>query len=189
MDFSNPLIVFAMKEESQDVFNDYDLLHTGVGKVNAAYNLGKALHGAKPSIIINMGTAGSRKHAGGTIVNCTGFVQRDMDVTALGFDPYKTPFCDTPALIEFGHRIAELPSGVCGTGDNFDISEKAGDFDVVDMEAYALATICQQEELDFLCLKYISDGADGDAHQDWHTALHHTAEKLRTTLETIIKNT
>ena len=69
-----------------------------------------------------------------------------------------------------------------GTGDNFDVTEASGAFDVVDMEAYALALICQREQIPFLCLKYISDGADGDAGKDWSEALHDTAEKLKATL-------
>lgn len=180
-----PLLVFAMKEESQDVFSDTDVLHTGIGKVNAAHALTKRIAESRPELVINMGTAGSRKHLSGTIVNPVQFIQRDMDVSVLGFAKFQTPFSDDPIVIEHGKRIEGLTGGVCGTGDNFDASEGAGAFDVVDMEAYALALICQREDIPFLCLKYVSDGADGDAHQDWHAALHHTAEKLRRALEAI----
>lgn len=178
-----PTIVFAMAEESQDVFADYDLLHTGIGKVNAAYNLTRRIHAARPDIIVNMGTAGSRRFNGGEIVNCTAFMQRDMDVTILGFEPYQTPFSQDPVRLEYGETIGSLPQGVCGTGDNFDSSEAAANFDVVDMEAYALALICQREKIPFLCLKYISDGADGGAGEDWQAALHHTAEALKSAFE------
>jgi adenosylhomocysteine nucleosidase len=183
MTTQKPLLVFAMQEESQDVFSDYDLLHTGIGKINAAYGLTRTLYQARPSLVINMGTAGSRKHAGGTIVNPASFVQRDMDVTALGFEKFQTPFSDDPVHIEYGLRIDGLPGGVCGSGDSFDASEGAAAFDVVDMEAYALALICQREDIPFLCLKYVSDGADGEAAMDWQTALHVTAEKLREALK------
>ena len=30
-------LVFAMKEENQNLFDDYNLLHTGIRKVNASY--------------------------------------------------------------------------------------------------------------------------------------------------------
>jgi adenosylhomocysteine nucleosidase len=177
-----PLLVFAMKEESQDVFSDYNVLHTGIGKMNAAYALTRVLHAQRPGLVINMGTAGSRKHKGGTIVNCTSFIQRDMDVTLLGFEKFQTPFSTDPVVIQYGQIIDGLPQGVCGTGDSFDSSEAAGAFDVVDMEAYALAVICQREAIPFLCLKYVSDGADGDAGTDWNEALHRTAEKLKEAL-------
>ncbi len=179
---SKPLLVFAMKEESQDVFPGYDLLHCGIGKVNAAHALTRRLHREKPSVVINMGTAGSRRHGGGTIVNCTRFIQRDMDVTALGFERWQTPFSSDPVVVEHGAQVPGFTGGLCGTGDNFDASGNAGDFDVVDMEAYALALICQREDIPFLCLKYVSDGANDDAHKDWHEALHGTAEKLKAAL-------
>jgi len=175
-----PLLVFAMKEESQDVFADHAVLHTGIGKVNAAYGLMKYLHeNPKPSLVINMGTAGSRKHAGGTIVNCTRFIQRDMDVTPLGIPLYQTPFSNDPVEIHYGQRMESLPEGLCGTGDNFDVTDHASQFDVVEMEAYALALICQREQLPFLCLKYVSDGADGNGAGDWQESLHKTALALK----------
>lgn len=177
-----PLIVFAMKEESKDAFCEYDLLHTGIGKVNASYSLSSRIKENKPSIVINLGTAGSRKHGGGTVVNCTRFIQRDMDVTFLGFEKWQTPFSQDPVIIEHGMKIDGIIEGICGTGDNFDSSDAANDFDVVDMEAYALALICQRENIPFMCLKYISDGANDEAGNDWNKALEIAANKLKDTL-------
>ncbi len=179
---NKPLLVFAMKEESQDVFMEYNVLHSGIGKVNAAYALTSYLQKNKPSIVINMGTAGSRKHKGGSIISCTSFIQRDMDVTALGFEKYKTPFSSDPVVINHGVPAKGFPEGLCGSGDNFDATAGADHFDAVDMEGYALALICQREKIPFMCLKYISDGADGNAHADWNEALHVTAEKLKEAL-------
>lgn len=179
---SKPLLVFAMKEESQDVFSGYDVLYSGIGKVNAAYALTSYLKDRKPSLVVNMGTAGSRKHKGGVVVSCTSFVQRDMDVTALGFDKWKTPFSDDPVVINHGVRAAGFADGVCGSGDNFDASAGADDFDVVDMEAYALALICKREGVPFMCLKYVSDGADEAAHKDWNESLRHAAVALKDAL-------
>lgn len=175
-----PLLVFAMKEESQEVFEGHTVLHTGIGKVNAAYGLMKyLLENPRPEMVINMGTAGSRKHKGGAIINCTRFIQRDMDVTPLGVPLYQTPFSDDPIEIHYGQRLESLPEGLCGTGDNFDVSEAAGQFDVVEMEAYALALICQRESIPFLCLKYVSDGADDNGAGDWQESLHKTALALK----------
>lgn len=178
-----PTLVFAMREESQDVFNDYDVLHTGIGKVNASHAITKRILSARPELVINMGTAGSRSHPGGKIINCTSFYQRDMDVTALGCEPFQTPFSSDPIELKAGLRLNSIPQGTCGSGDNFDVSEKSAHFDVVDMEAFALALICQREGIPFLCLKYISDGADGEAHKDWKEALHDTAIALRKALD------
>lgn len=178
-----PLLTFAMEQESQNIFSGYDVLHTGIGKVNAAYALTARLAQSHPSIVINLGTAGSRKHAAGTIINCTNFIQRDMDVTPLGFAKWQTPFSNDPVTIIHGRSIDGLKQGLCGTGDSFDTSEAANHFDVVDMEAYALALICQRRNIPFLCLKYISDGADGEAHKDFASALRDTAGKLHVVLK------
>ncbi len=182
---NDTLLVFAMAQESQDVFDGYNVLHTGIGKVNAAYALTRALQEKRPALVVNMGTAGSRKHKPGTIVNCTSFIQRDMDVTVLGFKKFQTPFSETPIKLDCGVSRKEFVQGICGTGDNFDAGQDSGAFDVVDMEGYALAYICQQESIPFLCLKYISDGADGDAKEDWNASLHRTAEELKEALEKV----
>lgn len=175
---STPLLVFAMEQESKNVPWGHDILHTGIGKVNAAYALTMHLSNFTPSIVINMGTAGSRKHAGGTIINCTEFIQRDMDATPLGFQKWQTPFSPDPVTIAHGMSIEGITQGLCGSGDSFDTSEAAGHFDVVDMEAFALALICQRRNIPFLCLKYVSDGANDDAHKDFETSLRHTAGQL-----------
>ena len=175
---ANALLVFAMEQESQNAFSGHRVLHTGIGKVNAAYALTSHLAETTPGIVINLGTAGSRKHPGGSIINCTQFVQRDMDATPLGFEKWQTPFSKDPVMLAHGLRVEGLPQGVCGSGDSFDTSEAAGHFDVVDMEAFALALICQRRNIPFLCLKYVSDGANDDAHKDFETSLRDTANSL-----------
>lgn len=184
---SDPLLVFALTEESAGIFDEYRLLHTGVGKLNAAYSLSKHLtaHKPKPRLVVNLGTAGSRRHNAGTIINATRFIQRDMDVTALGMAPFQTPFSNDPIILEYGRTLPGLPQGLCGSGDNFDITDKALQFDIVDMEAYTLALICQREDIPFLCLKYVSDGANDTARQDWNTALEQAARALKNTLKEI----
>ena len=82
----NPVFVFALENEAGEEFQDANVLFVGVGKVNAVYNLTKFLLTTTPSLIVNLGTAGSNSHKKGDIVCCTDFIQRDMDVTILGFD-------------------------------------------------------------------------------------------------------
>ena len=89
------LIVCALEIETQGKLDNWNVLYSGVGKVNATYKLTEGLtdyHYAKPNLVINYGTAGSRKIKKGQIVDCTKFVQRDMDVTGLGFMRGQTPF-------------------------------------------------------------------------------------------------
>ena len=181
----NILIVCALEIETQGKLKEWephDILYTGVGKVNATYALTKRLswegsinHESRKTLVINYGTAGSRKIKKGKLVDCTKFIQRDMDVTGLGFMRGETPFEGNPE-----HFIIESPVGVfnpigigatCGSGDNF-VEDRTQYFgEVVDMEAYALAKVCWTYDVPFISFKYITDGADEQAHEDWEANL------------------
>ena len=165
--YSNILLVFALESEAGKEFESFNKLFVGVGKIKATYHLVKAIQKSKPDLIINLGTAGSTVFDRGTIVNCNRFIQRDMDVRALGFKKFETPFSDEPILLEYGIKTSHLPNGICSYGDQFEMEHNNPEYNVIDMEAFALAKVAEQEQIDFLCLKYISDGADGNAADDW----------------------
>jgi adenosylhomocysteine nucleosidase len=172
------LIVCALEVETQGQLEDYDVLYTGVGKVNATFELtrkfGKYGSYIPYDMVINYGTAGSRKIKKKTLVDCTKFIQRDMDVTGLGFMRGETPFEQDPPFVIQQQNIEFNPIGrnaTCGSGDNFaeDKSQYYGE--VVDMEAYALAKVCYLYDVPFISFKYITDGADEQAHEDWEANL------------------
>tara|TARA_A100001011_G_scaffold382186_1_gene451600 strand:- start:664 stop:1272 length:609 start_codon:yes stop_codon:yes gene_type:complete len=172
------LIVCALEIETQKKLKDYDVLYTGVGKVNATFSLtrkfGKLGSYVPYSLVINYGTAGSRKIKKGKLVDCTKFIQRDMDVTGLGFMKGETPFEDDPPIIIETPKDVFNPIGrkaTCGSGDNF-VEDKTNYYgEVVDMEAYALAKVCYLYDVPFISFKYITDGADEQAHEDWESNL------------------
>ena len=172
------LIVCALEVETQGQLEDYDVLYTGVGKVNATFELtrkfGKYGSYIPYDMVINYGTAGSRKYKKGELVDCTKFIQRDMDVTGLGFMRGETPFePNVPIILDFDH-VEFNPIGrraTCGSGDNF-VEDRLNYYgEVVDMEAYALAKVCWTYNIDFISFKYITDGADEQAHEDWEANL------------------
>ncbi|MFT6106418.1 MAG: adenosylhomocysteine nucleosidase [Rickettsiales bacterium] len=176
---NNIIIAMALKSECRGRFTKEDIIYTGVGKINAAYNLTKSIANKSPNIVINLGSAGSEKFNSGELINCTKFVQRDMNVEPLGFEKWVTPFeNDESAILSYGKRLPHLQEGICGTGDNFDVSASREIYNVVDMEAYALAKICKAENVEFICIKYITDGADGKAVDDWNAALEDASRKL-----------
>jgi adenosylhomocysteine nucleosidase len=180
---ARPLYVFALEAETQGLFDTRDHLYTGVGKVQASYALTRRLRENRPSLIVNLGTAGCAdptRH--GTVVCCRRFLQRDMDATSLGFGPGETPFAGTPAVLEYGLAIDGVKEAVCGTGDSFVTTRGGLEYDIVDMEAYALAYVAMKENIPFACLKYISDGADRRSPGDWSRALHDAAYALSTAL-------
>ena len=171
MNKDNTLIVCALEMETQHQIDDYEVLYTGVGKVNATLKLAQKLFRSyiPYDLVINYGTAGSRKYKQGELVDCTKFVQRDMDVTGLGFMKYQTPFeNEIPIQLDYDH-VDFNPIGKkasCGSADNF-VRGKKQYGDVVDMEAYALAKVCRSYDVPFISFKYITDEADGEAGVNW----------------------
>jgi len=179
------LVVMALEIESQGVFEraGVPVLFTGVGKVNATHALTRRLaemrHPARElPHVINFGTAGSHTFATGTVVACHSFVQRDMDVTALGFPRGTTPFDSAPAMLQFPETFAHLPHGVCSSADAFETRGPEVACDVLDMEAYALAKVCHLERARFSCVKFITDGADHAAATDWEANLPKAAAEF-----------
>ena len=88
-----PAVIIALKEEAVGI--EYDNIYiSGVGKVNATITTMKAINEGATDII-NYGTAGAVNDLPGIVepynfrkglVHCTGFVDRDMDATSMGFE-------------------------------------------------------------------------------------------------------
>lgn len=177
------LVVMALAAEGAGRFEQggISVLYTGIGKVNATVTLMRRLSdyrqaGSAPRLVVNFGTAGGVNVSARTLVGCRRFVDRDMDVGALGFAPGVTPFDELPAMLEFAPRFVSLPDAICGTGDSFATRPHTVDCDVVDMEAYALAKACRLQGVDFACAKYVSDGADAQAAKHWKENVAGAAE-------------
>jgi adenosylhomocysteine nucleosidase len=179
------LVVIALRVESSGVFEaaGVPVLYCGVGKVNAAIALTQELsryahQGEEMPLVVNFGSAGSRCFAPGTLVACQEFVQRDMDVSGLGFALGVTPYDEAPAALIFEPAFTHLPAAVCGSGDSFATADIEVDCAVIDMEAYALAKVCWHENARFACVKYVTDGADHAAADDWQRNVHVAAEEF-----------
>ena len=131
----NKLIILVALEEElpKSMLPELIIEYTGVGKINATYRTLEAIQKYNPEIIINFGTAGAISNVTG-LVEVTGYVDRDMDVRALGFKLGQTPF-------EEGVMIGRRGL-VVGSGDSFAIEKPEIECDIVDMEAYAIARVC-----------------------------------------------
>jgi adenosylhomocysteine nucleosidase len=167
------LVAMALPEEGGQLLIDAgaNVLYTGLGKVNAAYTLTREIYRHRPLLVLNLGTAGSKLFSQKELVACNRFIQRDMNVSALGFKPYATPFEDSPLVITHKTIVHHLPVASCATGDSFETNHSQDVGEVVDMEAYALGKVCWFEKIDFACVKYISDGADENASHHWQDSL------------------
>ena len=158
------IFVAALKEETPELSKFH---HTGVGKINAAIKLIELIHLYKPNQVINYGTAGSLKREINGLVECTTFVQHDMDARGLlDFQLGETPF-------DLISKIVLSNEGyICATGDKIVKNELELNCDIVDMEAYALAKVCKIKDIDFKCFKYISDYANEESSNDWKENCH-----------------
>ncbi|EJL75908.1 5'-methylthioadenosine/S-adenosylhomocysteine nucleosidase family protein [Chryseobacterium populi] len=176
---SDILFVFALESEAGEFFHENHKLITGIGKVNAASALTKEILLNRPKLIVNLGSAGSKSFHKGEVICCTQFIQRDMDVRGLGFKKFETPLSGIPPVLEYGLKMDQLKTGICGSGDSFEMDHTETGYNIVDMEAYPLALIAMKENIPFLCLKYISDDAGSDAADDWSVQVHLAGEAFK----------
>jgi adenosylhomocysteine nucleosidase len=170
LNFKDIALLMALPSESQKAFEKENIpvIYTGIGKVNASFKATEVILQKKPKVVINLGTAGSNKFQTHDLIECSGFVQRDMDLSPLGFPLGETPLDPIPGLIHAEKLICtDLKSGVCGTGDGFEVGKSRLNCDLVDMEAYAIAKVCKINKVTFHSFKYITDGSDENAHKDW----------------------
>ncbi|MGA7239904.1 MAG: hypothetical protein WBY44_29760 [Bryobacteraceae bacterium] len=173
-----PLIVMAVETKGPSKLENhgFEVVYCGAGNVNAAYNL--TLRLCKPtssrrfSYVLNLGTAGSDRFKQGTLVAAHQFVQRDMDVVGPGSSFGEAPSEGESLIITFPKRFVDLPHGICGSGKSFPQAVPIN-CDMVDMEAYALATVCMRQAIPFSCVKYITTGSTGYVSSDGDNDLKH----------------
>ncbi len=161
-------------------------VNTPSGKVNAAFKAFEIIQKTGCKTLINLGSAGSSYFDAHSLVEVSEFVQRDMDVSPLGFEVGVTPMDDEyPAEIGLESFFEYLPKGTCGTGDSFETGLPKVPCNLVDMEGYAIAKVCKKLGVRFVSVKYITDGANDTAHLDWEENLLLGARKLLSLYQTV----
>ncbi|RKG33125.1 5'-nucleosidase [Acinetobacter guerrae] len=174
-------LIMAIPDESKGLFEQAGIHvhYSGIGKINAAFTAFEVIQNTGCDVLLNLGSAGSSIFDAHALVEVSQVVQRDMDVSPLGFAIGTTPLDqDFPAAITLEPFFSELPHGVCGTGDSFETATPKLACDLVDMEAYAIAKVCKKLDVRCISVKYISDGANDTAHLDWEANLRLGAQKL-----------
>lgn len=172
LDPKQTLLVIALVEESQGLFENAGLqpLYTGLGSVNSAYSLTRAIYDLKPKTILNLGTAGSFRLPQGKAVECSAFVQRHI---AKKYLPSKK--------IITSHYLTDLPKAICGTADHIEHSLDPLNetfYDIMDMEGYALAYVAQRSNVPFHAVKFVSDTSGQDVFLNWKSNLPAAAKNL-----------
>lgn len=174
-------LIMALPNESKGLFEaeGIEVHYSGIGKVNAAFKAFEIIQKTGCKTLLNLGTAGSSHFDAHALVEVAQFVQRDMDVSPLGFEVGVTPLDhDHPAEIELTPYFQHLEKGICGTGDSFETGTPKVPCNLVDMEGYAIAKVCKKLGVRCISVKYITDGANDTAHLDWEENLLLGAQKL-----------
>ena len=161
-------------------------LMTGVGPVEAAMVVSLALaeraaHGQLPQLVVSLGSAGSARLEQTAVYQADSVGYRDMDASAVGFEPGVTPFLGLPATLPLGPFIPEVPRASLSTGANMvsGAAYRQIAADMVDMETYAVKRVCQHFGIPLIALRGISDGDAELQHiGDWTQYLHVIDEKL-----------
>jgi adenosylhomocysteine nucleosidase len=163
------LLVMALKEESQGLFEAQKInpFYCGIGQVKATFHLSQWIKEYNPKWVINLGSAGSQKLNPGELVECTSFIQRSPQAEL-----------QIPSKILQTKPLTKLQPAVCGTADFVEQGAPITSCDVFDMEAYALAYVCQNTNVKFSCIKAISDRSDKNVIQDWKLNLKTNASLL-----------
>lgn len=161
------VVIVALESElsRQPLPQGVQLLHSGVGKINAALAAQSALERWRPRLVVNYGTAGAVHANVHGLLSVARVLQRDMDAEPIA-PRGRTPFAAQPEVLESG------VSGVCcGTGDSFvrgaDAWLEQRGVDVVDMELFAIAAACERAAVPWRAWKFVTDRANEAAPADW----------------------
>lgn len=178
----NRVIFVALAEEFPRKLapQGYNVVYTGIGKVNAALAATKYLT-CNPHVeaVYNYGTAGAGDDSvAGELLGVHAFIERDMDITPLGIDKFIT-YKDQDPLVYTSNKNTSI---VCGTGDSFARPKKP--YHIVDMEGYALVRVCDYFGVpEFYSYKYISDtDNDVDPAKTWKKNVSKGAVKFKNIL-------
>ena len=181
------LVTFAVREESFDIQLAYShrILYTGIGKTKSAYLLTQNILENKPDLVLNIGTVGTFDHNIGDVFIVKEFVDRDYESVKLPGIEYKingfSLLSDLPLLLSEVQKYPNL--GTCSTGDTFVTDSQTSKVDIVDMEAYAQAYVCQQMKIPFFSVKYITDRIGSNSIKEWEDKLSDARIDLKTWLD------
>lgn len=170
----------------------YVIIQSGVGTTNGAIGACDLLHGYRPDLVLNLGTAALITDPGGNLEIADVLVaerhyQWDLDLggpISAEWGP-KRSYVDVlqtncllpdPDLFAIAQE-SDLPKGIAHffTGNSFFVSDAqhrllpAADAPVaVDMESFAVAQVCARKAVPFLCIRGITDTGTASANQDFY---------------------
>ena len=176
------------------------VVKSNAGKVNSARSCQILIDKFNPSLIINVGTAGSidnRLEIGDVVVANT-LVQYDFDVTPFGRKLGEIE--NIGECIKVNEELLNLFAdmnvsiGCIASGDKFivDINEKNNIRNIfnalcVEMEGTSIAQVCYLDKVPFLVIRSITDKLDGSSKVDFEEFLASSSKKASNILKEILK--
>ncbi|MEN0643022.1 5'-methylthioadenosine/S-adenosylhomocysteine nucleosidase [Alkalicoccobacillus gibsonii] len=163
------------------------LLKSGIGKVNAAIGTTLLIQLYSPDRIINTGSAGGfyPSLSVGDIVISTELRYHDVDATVFGYEYGQVP--QMPAFYQPDSHLMQVAEeaaqkvgihsekGLIVSGDSFmsdasrveEIKQLFNEPYCAEMEAGAIAQVCQQFDIPFVIIRSLSDIAGSDAKMSY----------------------
>jgi len=189
------------KEFYKGFINDKEVVvvKSNVGKVNSARVCQILIDNFKPSLVINVGTAGSvdNRLEIGDIVVADKLVQYDFDVTPFGRKLGEIEnigefiSVDEKLLSLFKNLNATI--GCIASGDKFIINNEEKDnvrnvFNAlcIEMEGASIAQVCYLDSIPFLVVRSITDKKDGSSKVEFETFLESSSKKVAELLKEIL---
>lgn len=161
----NIAILCALESEYLPRLFQTNVFFTGLGKINAAYKTFEVIQNFKPDMIINFSMAGAINPAIEGLLEVEKVLQHDMITDPLAPRGI-TPFSNEPLYLFSGY-----PGVTCATGDSFITQEDPWllqhDVDVVDMELYAIALVCERLNVPWRSFKFVANYANSTAESEW----------------------
>jgi len=155
------LVVVATDAEAEYVPTGLRMVITGLGKTAAAVATTRAIVQERPSLVVNVGSAGALRDGLSGLFEIGTVVNHDMNadaIRALGYDPRET--------LAIGGSDIVLASGDVFVTDPVVRERLAAQAHLVDMEGYAVAYACHELGVPLRMVKHVSDQADESA-MDW----------------------
>jgi adenosylhomocysteine nucleosidase len=179
---ARPLVAVALAEEAA-YLTDCRVVLTGPGKVAAATNLAIALAEERPSMVLNVGTAGALRPRHEGVYRIGRVIEHDLDHEAI----------EHLTGIRFPNAIdLDVESDiVLATGDVFVQDPMVRDrlaehAHLVDMEGYAVARACLTFGVPCTMLKVVSDEASEEALTSWKAAVDEAARAIAVAVDSYL---
>ena len=162
---------FIVALEKEFTSRKYNIIYTGMGKINASMATQYLFEHYQVNKLINIGTAGaSSKLQKDCVYEIMNFMQRDIwtsdavrqEVSIVKPNQLFNNFTNKK------YNITKLSEAI-GTGDTFVKNIDNSNYTIVDMESFAIAYVCKKNNKlnNFYCLKYISDNG---SENDWESS-------------------